>query len=108
MNEKLRNKNKEEEEEGGGCIVKLQIIQDPSKFKEEIIAGFRSELKEFAKNFEPKTPPEYLTRQETAILLSCNLATLYNWKAKGLLKTYGIGGRVYYKRSDIEEALEEN
>jgi len=60
------------------------------------------ELKQF---FEPKTPIEYLTRKEAADLLKCDLSTIHNWTKKRKLKSYGIGNRVYYKRSEIESAL---
>jgi len=46
-----------------------------------------------------------LTKKETAQLLNVDLSTLWNWQQKGILKPFGIGGRVYYKFSDIEKAL---
>lgn len=46
-----------------------------------------------------------LTKKETAKLLNVDLSTLWNWQQKGILKPFGIGGRVYYKFSDIEKAL---
>jgi excisionase family DNA binding protein len=60
------------------------------------------ELKQF---FEPKTATEYLTRKEAADFLKCDLSTIHNWTKKRRLKSYGIGNRVYYKRSEIESAL---
>ena len=46
-----------------------------------------------------------LTKKETAQLLNVDLSTLWNWQKKGFLIPFGIGGRVYYKMSDIEKAL---
>lgn len=46
-----------------------------------------------------------LTKKETAKLLNVNLSTLWNWHQRGILKPFGIGGRVYYRRSDIDKAL---
>ena len=52
-----------------------------------------------------KKPTEFLTRAETAKLLQINLTTLWYWTKKGKLQSYGIGNRVYYKRSEIEESI---
>jgi len=53
----------------------------------------------------PKAPTEYLTRQDVAEMLKCDLSTIHNWVKKGKLIPYGIGNRVYFKLSDIELAL---
>lgn len=48
---------------------------------------------------------ELLTRQEAADYLKCDISTIDLWSKKGKLKRQGLGHRVYYKRSDVEEAL---
>lgn len=48
---------------------------------------------------------DLLTRKETADLLQINLATLWRWTRKGKLKSYGIGNRVYYNRSEIMDSI---
>ena len=48
---------------------------------------------------------ELLTREEAANLLKINSSTLWLWTKKGKLPSYGIGNRVYYKRSEIMESL---
>lgn len=63
------------------------------------------ELNEIKKNFQPKEPVKLLTREETAKYLKISLSTLWHWSKKGILPTYGIGNRVYYKRSEIESCL---
>jgi excisionase family DNA binding protein len=64
-----------------------------------------NQLLELKANFQPKQPTEYLTRNEVADLLKCDLSTLHNWTKKGKLKPYGIGSRIYFKRSDIDSVL---
>ncbi|KFF75993.1 hypothetical protein HX13_01155 [Chryseobacterium sp. P1-3] len=54
---------------------------------------------------QPQLQKELLTREETAIFFDVDLSTLHNWKKKGILLPVGIGGRVYYRMSDIEKAL---
>jgi excisionase family DNA binding protein len=70
-----------------------------------LFEGLQNQLTELKLNFEPKTPPEYLTRSEVAKMLSCDLGTIHNWTKKGKLIPYGIGNRVFYKRNEVEAAL---
>ena len=48
-----------------------------------------------------------LTRKETAKHLRVSLPTLHDWTKRGIIKGYRIEGKVYYKRSEIEESLTE-
>ena len=70
-----------------------------------LFEGIQNQLTELKTNFQPKQPTEYLTRNETAEILKCDLSTLWNWQQKKKLIPVGIGNRVLYKRSDIEDAL---
>lgn len=51
----------------------------------------------------PKT--DLLKRKEAADLLGISLVSLNTWTKAGLIKAYKISTRVYYNRSDIDEAL---
>lgn len=84
----------------------LQLIEvTPQQLQEEILKGITKQLSELAKLFNVKTEEEYLTREETAKLLKVDLSTLWHWKSKGILVPFGIGNRVYYKRTDIDKAM---
>ena len=65
----------------------------------------KSELEDLKKNFEPKTPNEYLTRNEVAEMLKIDLSSVHNWTKRKILQAYQIGGRVYYKRDEVELAI---
>lgn len=67
-----------------------------------IVKKFLLEIKE---NFEPKSPTEYLTRTQVKEMFKCDISTVHNWTVAGKLKAYGLGNRVYYKRSEVESAL---
>ncbi len=87
-------------------MSQVQFISiTPEKLQTAIIEGVKLQLNGLKKNFEPKTPTEYLSRQETAELLKVNLSSIHNWTKRKLLQSYGISGRVYYKRSEIENAI---
>jgi len=78
----------------------------PEKLQESIISGVRAELENLRNDFQPKEPTEFLTRNEVRDLLKVDLSTVHNWTKKGRLKAYGIAGRVYYKRIEVEQAIQ--
>lgn len=87
-------------------MEQIQLVQiTPEEFKNSILAGVRSELDLIKKQFQPKEPEIYMTRDEVAKMLQIDLSTLYHWVKKGKLSKYGIGHRVYFKRSEVENAL---
>jgi hypothetical protein len=87
-------------------MQKLQFIGiEPEQLQNAIIEGVKLQLDDFKKNFEPKTPTEYLTRQETADLLKVDLSTIHNYTKRKILQSWGIQGRVYFKRSEIEKSI---
>lgn len=47
----------------------------------------------------------YYTRKQVASLFDVELSTIHNWSKKGILHPVGLGNRVYFKRSEIEQAL---
>ena len=84
----------------------IQFIQvSPEQLQSEITKGVKAHLDEFLKHFKPKQPNDYLTRQDVAQMFGVDLSTIANWQKNGKLKPYGLGGRVYFLRSDIEASL---
>lgn len=71
-------------------LLKESVKQELNQLKEEILC---------------KTPTQYLTRKQVAKMLDINLTTLNNWTNRGVLTSYGIQGRVYYKRDEVERAF---
>lgn len=76
-----------------------------TELKNSLIPELREQL---AKDFQPKQPTEYLTRKEVCELLSIDLSSLHRWRKDGTLTAYGIGNRVYFKRSEIDEVINRN
>ena len=77
----------------------------PQDFKQEILEGVKTYLRELQFQQTEKQTSDYLTRQQVAEMLSIDLSTLHNWTKQGKLIPYGIGHRVYFKRSEIEQAI---
>lgn len=74
-------------------------------FMKSSLSTMENYLKDLKDNLKPQSPEEYLTRNEAADLLKINLSTLWAWTKKNKLKSYGLSGKVYYKRSEITSAL---
>ena len=72
------------------------------------LSEIRKEIREL-KNQKPPSiqahEPDFISRKELAEKLSVNLSTIHHWTKKGKLRAYGIGGRVYYKWTEVEHAL---
>jgi hypothetical protein len=71
----------------------------------ETIQALIAQIKELSKNLQQKEPEEYLTRLDVAKLCKVSISTVSNWKNDGVITAYGMGGRVYYKRSEIDKAM---
>ena len=87
-------------------MQQIQFIgTTPTALIELIDETVNRRLNDLKKNFQPKEPTEFLTRQEVAEMLSVDLSTVHNWTKKGILTAYQIGGRVYHKRVEVENSL---
>lgn len=84
----------------------IQFIQvTPEQLETAILDGVKIQLENLKDSFQAKESTEFLTRQEVAEMLKVDLSTLHNWHKKGKLIPYGLGGRVYYKIKDVENAM---
>ncbi|KAF0237324.1 MAG: excisionase family DNA binding domain-containing [Prolixibacteraceae bacterium] len=84
----------------------IQFIQtSPEEMENRFFNRIKSEFESIKKEFQPKQPTEFLTRQQVKELLDVDLSTVHNWTKRGKLQAYGIAGRVYYKRAEVEQAL---
>ena len=81
------------------------ISTSPTALANLISEAVKIQLEDLKKSFEPKTPEELLTRNEVKDLLKVDLSTVHNLTKRKILIKYGCGGRVYYKRSEIEKAI---
>lgn len=89
-------------------MATIQFLQTTPEDIQTILDGVKAQFDQFRKEFQPKQPEEYLTRDEVKQLLKINLSTVHLWTKSGRLQAYYLGNRVYYKRSEIEEALTRN
>ena len=67
--------------------------------------GIKNDILELGRNLQPKEPTQYLSRKEVAEMLGIGLVTVSEWTKKGLLQSYKMGNRVFYKRNEVENSL---
>ncbi|MDM1328104.1 helix-turn-helix transcriptional regulator [Myroides odoratimimus] len=48
---------------------------------------------------------ELLTRKEVLDFFGISSSTLWRWCKNGYIKQYGLGGRSYYKREELNNSL---
>lgn len=84
----------------------IQFIQvTPEQLEAQITKGVKEQLNTFLEHYKPQQPNDYLTRQQVAKMFDVDLSTVHNWCKNGKLKPLGIGARVYFLRSDVEQCL---
>jgi excisionase family DNA binding protein len=88
----------------------IQFIgTNPSDLITELKNSLIPELKaQLSAQFQPKEPTEYLTRSEVCKLLKIDLSSLHRWRKEGKIPSYGLGNRVYFKRSEVEQIINAN
>ena len=63
-------------------------------------------LKELFNLLSPTTDKSQLKPQSQVLdEFNVSLVTLLSWRKKGLIQAYRIGGRVFYKQSELDQAL---
>ncbi|WP_051209985.1 helix-turn-helix domain-containing protein [Gelidibacter mesophilus] len=75
----------------------------PDELINKIVLHVDSKFEEILKNhsFSNKDEEELLTVDETLKFLKCSKQALWNWRKNGILPSFRLGNRVYYRKSDI-------
>jgi hypothetical protein len=71
--------------------------------QDQLVARVVSELKN-----EYKQAPfsdNYLTKRQLTELLTVSLSSVNNWTRDGVIQAYQLGGKIFYKASEIECAM---
>lgn len=74
-----------------------EVLRELKELKETLKESSTKEEKEPLNNpFEDYIPREEIYNKYV------NRTTLWNWENQGKITAYGIGGKRYYKRADVE------
>ena len=84
------------------CLLPISIEELEGTIRRVITDSLREN--QFSKPSNPEA--DYLTRIETAKLLRVTLPTLADWTKRGILKSYRLGTRIRYKRSEVNESFD--
>ena len=76
-----------------------------TELKNSLIPELKAQL---SAQFQPIQPTEYLTRNEVCELLKVDLSTLHRWRKESKIPSYGFGNRVYFKRNEVEQIINQN
>lgn len=50
-------------------------------------------------------PKDFLTTKEMCNYLHISKSTLERWRKKGVIKSYGVEGRVYFSRDEVKSLI---
>lgn len=64
-------------------------------------------IENYLKELSKKQNDEILTRQEVADYLKISLVTIHSWNKHGILNPIRMGNRIFYKKQDILDVLEQ-
>jgi excisionase family DNA binding protein len=87
--------------------VEVQQV-NANELVELIAKGIKEQLKEFSirLNSEPiESLKPHLTRKETASYFNVSLNCLNMWVNKGIIKSYKVGQKVFFKREEILQVM---
>jgi hypothetical protein len=86
------------------------IITTPAELKAIVIDCLKTANLQFSKP-EPPTKQESekpLSQPEAIEFLGKSRQTLASWRRKGIISAHRLGGRIYYFKSDLLEAMKNN
>ena len=87
-------------------MQQIQFIQTtPEQLQSDIANQVKEQISQFLEIYKPKQPNDYLTRRDVAEMFKVDISTVHNWCKSNKLKPLGIGNRVYFLRSDLEQCL---
>lgn len=85
-----------------------QIIQIESITADDLQNRFNrieSMLNAMLNGYKPQVDDELMTTEQVCKLLDIDRSTAHLWRKKGILSAVGISNRVYFRKSDILNAL---
>ncbi|NQU88184.1 MAG: helix-turn-helix domain-containing protein [Mariniphaga sp.] len=76
--------------------------------KEDLKESIREVLKESSGETPEINLLDRLTRRQASKFLGVSYQTMHNWTKAGILKEHGTGGKKFYLRKELIEALKNN
>ena len=88
-------------------MTQIQLVGiTPDDLADLIDTRLNKRFKDITEHLQPKEPTRYVTRNYVADeILHCDVSTVHNLTRKGILTKYQCGGRVLYKRDEVEKSI---
>jgi predicted DNA-binding transcriptional regulator AlpA len=87
----------------------IQLIQvTPNELADLISENVKTSIQNLAKGLNELNQPhqkEIVSRKEVAEMFDVSLVTIHDWMNNDILKPYKIGGRTFFKRSELMQLL---
>ncbi len=84
-------------------ITEVTVDELADSVADKLMLKIENYLKELSK----KQNDEFLTRQEVAYYLKISLVLIHSWNKHGILNPIRMGNRIFYKKQDILDVLEQ-
>jgi len=79
---------------------------EPTALIQEIANEVKNTLfADITKALQDNEPKLYLSADQVCERFSVTKPTIHEWKKRGILKSYKLGARVYYRLDEIENAM---
>lgn len=85
--------------------LKFEDLPEAIELLLKKVTNLEIELDNIRENYQPIQPIELMSRKETADFFKVSLVTITNWVKYGILTSYKIGNRVFFKRSELISAM---
>ncbi len=83
-------------------------ISEPIKLDTDTInriASRMAELIQTKQTTKPDPADDLITPKEACEILQCTPVTLWRWEKKGRIQPFGIGGKKFFKRSELLQSI---
>jgi excisionase family DNA binding protein len=79
----------------------------PNELTTQVNEGLKTYIENLIKTLseQKSSKKEFLSRKETAEFFGVSLPTIHSWINEGLISSYKMGNRTYFKRSELIEQL---
>jgi len=67
---------------------------------------FVSKMDSLCDMFKPQKEEEWLDTKSAARFLNASVRSIMNWKQSGIIPSHKVGGRLYFKRTDLQNVIE--
>lgn len=88
-------------------LIQIETVS-AEEFKTEIVNAIIEQLKPLLQKEKIEEKKEMITRVEAADLLNISLVKLWDITKNNIIPKYKIGGKVLYKKSDVQRLIDDS